>query len=117
MDLNAIKNLIEENALALTTINLEGKPHNIAVEFVKVRSSNQLLISDNYLVETIANIKKNTNVALPVWNADWKDKCISYGLKGTAEYFTSGKWLEAIKKISENKDALCKVRSLQQLIN
>lgn len=103
-----LKELIEENALALATIDEKGSPHCIAVGFVKVVSENQLLVTDNYMMGTRKNIQKNPNVALTVWNKDWKEKCIGYGLKGTAEYFTEGKWYKMIKKIPENKGEPCK---------
>jgi predicted pyridoxine 5'-phosphate oxidase superfamily flavin-nucleotide-binding protein len=103
-----MKNMIENNALGIASVDKSGKPHNIALGYVKVVSSNQLLISDNYLNETIENIKKNSAVALVVWSKDWETKCIGYELKGKAEYFTGGKWIESIKKIPENKGAPCK---------
>lgn len=103
-----MKKMIEENALGLATIDKNGTPHNIAVGYVKVISKNQLLITANYLQETIENIRKNPNVSLVVWNADWKENCVGYELKGKAEYFTLGKWVEVIKKIPENKGEPCK---------
>jgi len=103
-----MKNIIEKNALGIASIDKSGNPHNIALGYIKVVSSNQLLVSDNYIIETIENIKKNPNVALVVWTRNWEEQCIGYELKGKAEYFTGGKWLESIKKIPENKDAPCK---------
>ncbi|MHA1866402.1 MAG: pyridoxamine 5'-phosphate oxidase family protein [Candidatus Heimdallarchaeaceae archaeon] len=103
-----LKKLIEENALAFATINENGNPHCIVVAFVKVVSKNQILITDNYMVETIKNIQQNPNVAVSVWNKDWKENCVGYELRGTAEYFTSGKWYEMIKQIPENKEEPCK---------
>lgn len=96
---NELKQLIEENALAFATINESGNPHCIAVADVKVISKNQILIGDNYLIETIKNINKNSNVALTVWNRNWEENCIGYELKGIAKYFKEGKWKEMVKKI------------------
>jgi len=103
----AIKKIIEENAIGLASVDRFGNPHNIAVGYVQVISKNQLLISDNYLKETIANIKNNPAIALVVWVSDWKKNCAGYELKGRAEYFTSGKWIEAIKKIPTNQGEPC----------
>lgn len=103
-----IKNMIENNAMGLATINKEGNPHNIAVAYVKVISKNQLIISDNYLKETIENIKSNPNIALVVWHSNWKENCVGYELRGKAEYFTNGKWIDFIKKIPANKEEPCK---------
>ena len=103
-----IKNMIEENACGLATTDKSGNPHNIAVGYVKVISTNQLVVSDNWLNETIANIKHNPNVALVVWHSDWKKTCAGYELKGKAEHFTTGKWVDLIKKIPINKGEPCK---------
>ena len=103
-----MKKMIEENALGLATIDGEGKPHNIAVAYVKVISKEELVVSDNYLNETINNIKKNPSVSLVVWDKNWKENCIGYELKGKAEYFTTGKWIDFIKKIPINKGEPCK---------
>ncbi|RLI96568.1 MAG: hypothetical protein DRP00_05155 [Candidatus Aenigmatarchaeota archaeon] len=94
-----VKKLIEENALAFATVDENGNPHCIAVGDVKVVSTDQLLVGDNYMIETIQNIKRNPKVALAVWNRNWEEKCIGYELRGVAEYFTSGKWHEMVKEI------------------
>ena len=62
----------------------------------------------NYLVQTTKNIQDNPNVALAVWSRNWEDECEGYELKGGAEYFKEGKWIEEIKKIPENEGMSCK---------
>jgi predicted pyridoxine 5'-phosphate oxidase superfamily flavin-nucleotide-binding protein len=94
-----LKRLIEENALAFATVDESGKPHNIAVGDVKVVSKNQILIGDNYMVETIKNIQRSNNVALAVWSRNWEERCVGYELRGIAEYITQGKWHELVKEI------------------
>jgi predicted pyridoxine 5'-phosphate oxidase superfamily flavin-nucleotide-binding protein len=96
-----IKGLMEGNILALATVDGKGNPHAIAVGDIKVVSQNQILIGDNYMVETKKNIEMNGNVSLVVWNRKFEEECFGYELKGTAEYFTEGKWCEMIKKIHE----------------
>lgn len=103
-----IKKIIENNALGLATVDKTGNPHNVAVGYVQVISKNQLVISDNWLVETVENIKNNSNVALVVWAENWKKVCVGFELKGKAEYFTSGKYHEIIKKLPINKGEPCK---------
>lgn len=103
-----IKKMIEENALGLSTVDKFGNPHNIAVGYIQVISKNQLLISNNYINESIENIKSNPNVSLVVWNKDWKKNCVGYELKGIGEHFTSGKYVEIIKKLPINKGEPCK---------
>lgn len=100
--INAIlKDLIENNALGFATIDANNTPHVIAVGCVKVVSDNQILITDDYIVETTKNIRQNPNVALAVWSRNWEENCIGYELKGTAEYFTEGKWYDIMKQNPE----------------
>ena len=103
-----LKKLIENNALALATINVDGSPHCIAVAFAKVASEDEIIITNNYIIKSVKNILKNPNVALTVWNKEWKDKCIGYELNGNADYFTDGKWYDMIKELPENKEQPCK---------
>ena len=104
-----MKKMINESLImALATVNKNREPHNIAIGFAQVISKNQLLISDNWINESIENIKSNQNVALAVWNKDWKKACVGYEFKGKAEYFTSGKWIGEIKKLPINKGEPCK---------
>lgn len=104
-----MKKLIEENALAVATVDGNNEPHCIAVGFAKIISANQVLITDNYMVQTTKNIKQNSNIALSTWNKDWEgEECVGYELKGKAEYFNEGKWIEEVKKIPENEGMPCK---------
>ncbi|MFH0892473.1 MAG: pyridoxamine 5'-phosphate oxidase family protein [Candidatus Falkowbacteria bacterium] len=103
-----IKKLIEKNAMALSTVGEDGNPHCIAIALVQVVSSSQLLITDNYLIITPENIKRNKNVAIAVWERNWEEDCVGYELKGEAEYFTEGEWVERIKRIPENNGEPCK---------
>ena len=103
-----MKRLIEDNALALATIDDKGNPHNIALGYVKVVSKNQLLVTVDIIVQTIKYIKKNPNIAIAVWNKEWKKKCIGYEFKGNAKYFSKGKWVDFVKKMPENKGLKCR---------
>lgn len=99
-----LKNLIENNVLTLTTVDKEMSPHSIAVAYVKVVDRDKILISNCYMKETVENLKTNDNVSLLIWNENWKKECFSFELRGKAQNFTSGKWLEQVKKIQENKN-------------
>lgn len=85
--------------MALATSDGQGKPNVIAVACVKVISKNQLLVTDNYMVQTRKNLEKNKNVCLAVWNSDGGFKLI-----GKGEYFSDGKWKSQVKKMPENKN-------------
>lgn len=103
-----MKNIIENNALGFATVDQLGNPHNVAVGYVKVTSEKQLVVSNNYLNETIENIKTNPNVALVAWNRKWEENCVGYELRGTAQHFNEGKWFDFIKEIPENEGEPCK---------
>jgi hypothetical protein len=96
-----IKKIIEENPLALATVDKKGKPHVIAVADVKIISKDEILIGDNYMMKTITNLKNCSYVSLVVWNK----KGIGYGLKGIAKYFSVGKWVEKVKAIHKGYPA------------
>jgi len=100
--INKLKELIEKNALCLATVK-NNKPHTIAVACVKV-VKNKIIITDNFMKETKENLKKNNNVALVVWNKDW----VGFELMGKGKYYNSGKWIEFVKRIPENKKYPCK---------
>ena len=93
------KKIIENNAVALATVDNTDRPNVIGVAYVKVVANNQVLITDNYMKQTKANLAKNNNVCLAVWDKDWQ----GYKLVGKAKYFTSGKWKKYVEKMPENK--------------
>lgn len=101
VSLKQLKPLIEKNAIAFSTLD-RNKPYTIAVAYVKV-VGNKVVITDNYMRKAIANIKKNNNVCLAVWNKNWEKKCIGFQFSGKAKYFKSGKWKDFVRKIPENK--------------
>jgi predicted pyridoxine 5'-phosphate oxidase superfamily flavin-nucleotide-binding protein len=96
---NGVRELIENNALAFSTVNIDGTPNVIGVAFVKVVSSNHIIITDNYMKQTKKNLEEKNAVCLAVWNKEWE----GYKLIGNAEYFSEGKWKEFVEKMPENK--------------
>jgi len=94
-----LKNLIEKTPIALATVMPDGRPNAIGVAFVKVIGDDKLLITDNYMNQTIKDIKKNPNVVTVVWDKDMN----GYKLVGKAEYFDKGKWVEKVKAMPENE--------------
>ena len=103
-----LKRLIEENAMALSTLDGDGKVHTIAVGFAKVINERQLVITDNYMSKTVNNINRENRVTLAVWNRNWKDKSVGYELRGFAEYFLEGVWHNFVKGLKENRGEPCK---------
>lgn len=38
-----------------------------------------------------------------LWNQDWEKSCVGFELIGKAKNYTSGKWLEYVKDLPDNK--------------
>ncbi len=97
MEIEKIKDKIENSIIALASVSSEGKPHNIAVEVNKVKDG-KIIITDNYMKTTINNIKNNPDVSLVFWEGGkgWR-------INGEAEYYDSGKWLMFVKSLKENE--------------
>jgi predicted pyridoxine 5'-phosphate oxidase superfamily flavin-nucleotide-binding protein len=98
-----IKQMIEENPVAVSTITNNNKPYTIAVAFVKIKDD-KIIITNNHMKKTIENLKQNSNISLAVWNSKWE----GYQINGLAEYFEQGEWLEFVKSLEENKEEPCK---------
>jgi len=98
MTLTEIKNLIETNPVSLATVMQDNRPNVICVLSVKVVSENEIVITDNYMNQTVADIENNKNVCLLVWDKDFK----GYKIVGQAEYFAKGEWVKFVKNLPEN---------------
>ena len=94
--LEELKDKIEKSVVALATVK-DSKPHQIAVAAVKV-SEDKVIITNNFMEETIENLKTNNQVSLIFWKEE------GYELRGTAEYHSEGKWLDFVKNLEENKE-------------
>jgi predicted pyridoxine 5'-phosphate oxidase superfamily flavin-nucleotide-binding protein len=93
-----IKRIVEENPLAVATVMPDGRPNAIGVAYVKVVNENQILITDNFMNQTIKDLTQNPNVVLLSWDKNMN----GYKFVGTAQYFNSGKWLTTVKQMPEN---------------
>jgi len=113
MNLLEIKNIIESNPVSLSTIMKDGNPNAIGVAYVKVISDMEIVITDNYMNQTIEDIQKNKNVCLLSWDKDMK----GYKLIGQAEYLSSGKWLDFVKNMPENAGLSAKGAILVKVVN
>ncbi len=97
MEINDIKDKIEKAIIAVATVNSEGNPHNIAIMYAKVKDG-KVIITNNYMKTTIENIKNNPNISLVFWEGKkgWR-------INGKVDYYDSGKWLDFVKSLEENK--------------
>jgi uncharacterized protein len=84
--------------VVLTTATSEGIPNAVPVGAKKIIDPETILISDQFLNKTMANMKSNPKVAITYW-----DGFEGYQLKGTVTIETTGqrfeetaKWIEEI---------------------
>lgn len=94
------KELLETEAVAVATINLDGSPNVIAIGFAKVVSPTEIVITDNFMRLTNKNIERDPRICLAVWTKDWEE---GYKFVGEAKYHTTGKWAKFVKEMEENK--------------
>jgi len=104
----ALKKFIEAHVLGFATVSKTGRPHNIAVAYVKV-INDQIIISNAHINESIKNLEYNNNVSLVIWNPEWEKSCVGFEFIGKAKNYTEGKWLEYVKNLTDNKD--CNISS------
>ena len=93
------KRLIEGNPLAFATVDKKGHPNVIGVACVKVVASDQILITDNYMRQTLENLNVHPDICLAVWDKG----CNGVKIVGTAQYFINGKWKTIVEGMPDNK--------------
>jgi len=95
-----IKELLEKEVVAFTTVSGDGRPNVIAVACCKVIEGNKVLVTDNFMNKTRQNLVNNQHVAMAVWSKDMEN---GYQLKDRAECITEGKYKELVDKDPNNK--------------
>ena len=109
---------------AVATSSLDGEPNVVAITFVKVLSEDELLVMDNFMDKTKANLTVNPRIAISCWITDPETKTTqAYQFKGDARFETSGKffeegcqWVKSLKPQVQPKAAvIVKVTSIYNL--
>jgi len=87
-----MKSAIETaKVVVIATVNEAREPNVVPIACKKVLSENELLLMNNFMRKTEANIKMNPSVAVSVWYTDSSGSSKGYQLKGKARIETSGK--------------------------
>ena len=75
--------------VVLSTATVDGSPNSVPVGSKKIINSETILISNQFLNKTLANLKTNPKVAVTFWEG-----VEGYQLKGTVTIETSGQRYE-----------------------
>jgi len=94
----------------VATAGRDAKPNVVPIRFTKVISDNEILLMDNYMNKTRANIEANPEVAVTVWNPEMRK---GYQFKGKAKIEINGaifeegvKWVKTRRPQTEPKAAV-----------
>jgi predicted pyridoxine 5'-phosphate oxidase superfamily flavin-nucleotide-binding protein len=110
---------------AVATSSKEGIPNVVPIKFVKVISEDEILMMDNFMEKTEANIKANPKVAVSCWFTNPETKLSQgYQFKGEATFEYSGtrfdegyQWVKSLKPDIHPKAAIIvKVTSVYDLV-
>lgn len=83
-----VRNLVDQQPIvALATAAPDGTPNAAPIFWKLWYDDSTLLLLDNYMNATKANIKATGKASVSVWNAESGE---GYQLKGAAEYFSEG---------------------------
>jgi uncharacterized protein len=94
----------------VATAGPDGKPNVVPIGFTRVISDDEILLMDNYMNKTRANIDANPQVAISAWSLEDR---IGYQFKGRARIITSGpvyeegiKWVHTRRPQTNPKAAI-----------
>ena len=82
-----------EGAAVLTTVDSNGIPNSIYVSCVKKISDDKIVVADNYMNKTRANIMAGSSASLLYITKEKK----AFQLKGSLEYKTDGEIFDEMK--------------------
>ena len=92
----------KQGVFVLGTADLKGVPNVVPVSAVKILDDETVLVSDQFFLKTLSNLRENPKASMSFWEAD---KGEGYQIKGEASIHTEGKIFEEtvewIRELSE----------------
>ncbi len=85
------QDLINNVYAAAFSTCVDGNPNVVPVSMKQVIDSETVMVSDQYMNKTLANLKENPRAAISVWNDEG-----GYQVKGSVEYVTAGPRYETV---------------------
>jgi len=89
---------IEKDLVFLATSSEDGIPNVVPIGFARPINENTILIADNYMNKTRANLEKNPRISLVTKDAQKNP----FQFKGKVEIFESGKYFDTVTEWGEN---------------
>jgi predicted pyridoxine 5'-phosphate oxidase superfamily flavin-nucleotide-binding protein len=81
----------KQGVFVLGTADSNGIPNVVPVGAIKLLDDETILVSDQFFLKTLINLRKNPKVAVSFWDTD---KGEGYQIKGDASIHTEGKIYE-----------------------
>jgi predicted pyridoxine 5'-phosphate oxidase superfamily flavin-nucleotide-binding protein len=81
----------KQGVFVLGTADSKGSPNVVPVGAIKILDNETILVSDQYFLKTLKNLRENPKVAISFWEMD---KGEGYQIKGDATIHTDGKIFE-----------------------
>ena len=81
----------KQGIFVLGTADLKGVPNSVPIGAVKILDDATILISDQFFLKTLNNLRKNPKVAISFWETETGE---GYQIKGEASIQTEGKIFE-----------------------
>jgi predicted pyridoxine 5'-phosphate oxidase superfamily flavin-nucleotide-binding protein len=92
----------KQDVFVLGTADLKGIPNVVPIGAVKILNDETILVSDQFFLKTLSNLKENPKVAMSFWETG---KGEGYQIKGEASIQTEGRIYEEtaewIRKLGE----------------
>jgi len=107
-----LQRLLLGKFVVLTTVTPDNKPNAIMVEVNRVLDNDTILITDNFMQQTVLDISSNDRAAILVWTDNLSK---SYKILGRVHYYNSGKYLEMLRPL--NKGYPCKGAVVVEVTN
>lgn len=98
---NDVKKLFEKQSLvAFGTADKEGKPNAVPIFWKKIIGDETILLIDNFMKMSKANLLENDKVCISFWDAETEE---AYKIKGIGTYHTGGPIYEEGKRFIQSQ--------------
>jgi predicted pyridoxine 5'-phosphate oxidase superfamily flavin-nucleotide-binding protein len=84
----------------IATASIDGKPNVVPLGLTRVISDNEILVMDNYMNKTRANLEANPVAAISVWDLELH---MGYQFKGKVRIETTGEVFEKGKQLVKTR--------------